>query len=235
MTSPRATTGILLVVIPVVFTLGFTGLQMTFDYPEILRRPASEVLIKFAAAGADLHLYWYAMMAAALTMIPATIGAALLWWRQDHFLAALSAGFGILAGIVQSLGLLRWVMLVPTLAAAYTAPGATEIQQANATAIFDAANAYLGMGVGEHLGYLFTSLWTLVVALLLMSSRRYVAIAGLVVATGVAVGMLEPFGVPLAGQINAISFTLWALWTLVVGVLVLRAPNATPATAPAVA
>ncbi len=222
MTSARTATGILLIAVPVVFTLGFTGLQMTFEYPDILRHPAAEVLTRFAHAGADLHLYWYAMMAAALAMIPAAIGASLLFWKEDNFLAALSAGFGVLAGLVQALGLLRWVMLVPVLAANYVAPGATEAQQGGAVAIFEMANAYLGMGVGEHLGYLFTALWTVTVALLLLPTRRYVAIAGLVIAAGVVTGMAEPFGVPLTGMINSISYTLWAIWTLVFGVLLLR-------------
>ena len=46
---------------------------MTFEYPDILRHPAGEVLTRFAAAGPDLHLYWYAMMSAALLMIGAAI------------------------------------------------------------------------------------------------------------------------------------------------------------------
>jgi hypothetical protein len=220
--NTRSVTGGLLVAVPLVFVAGFTGLQMTFEYPSILRHPAGEVLERFAAGGADLHLYWYAMMIAALGLIPAAIGMAVLLWKRDPFLAALSGGLGLVAGLVQALGLLRWVLLVPVLAATYVAPGATETQRAMAAALFDAANAYLGMGVGEHLGYLFTGLWTLAVAVLLMREHRYVAGVGAVIALGVLAGMAEPFGVPLAGTVNAISFSLWALWTLVLGVVMLR-------------
>ena len=35
-------------------------------------------------------------------------------------------------------------------------------------------------------------------------------------------GMVEPFGVPMSGAINSISYTLWAVWSLVLGVVVLR-------------
>jgi hypothetical protein len=179
------------------------------------------VLEKFAAGGADLHLYWYAMMASALALIPAVIGAALLFSKNDSYLAALSAGFGVLAGLVQALGLLRWVMLVPALAAMYTAPGATELQQANAAAIFEAANAYLGMGVGEHMGYLFTALWTATVAALIRNRWRVMAWLALPLAAGVAAGMLEPFGVPYSGLINTIAFSIWPLWALALGVLII--------------
>jgi hypothetical protein len=222
MTSPRVSTGILLVAIPVVFMAGFTGLQMTFEYPDILRHPAGEVLTRFAAGGIDLHLFWYAMMAAALALIPASIGAGLAFWKNDNFLAALSIGFGVLAGLVQALGLLRWVILVPSLAASYVAPGATEIDQAMAGSVFEAANAYLGVGVGEHIGYFFTGLWTITLSALVFAQWRYLSVAGFAIAAGVLFGMLEPFGVGLAGSVVAISFSVWAVWTLVLGVLMLR-------------
>jgi hypothetical protein len=39
---------------------------------------------------------------------------------------------------------------------------------------------------------------------------------------GVISGMLEPYSVPMTGLINSISYSLWALWTLTLGVVVLR-------------
>ena len=216
------TAGTLLVAVPLIFTAGFTGLQMTFQYPDILRQPAGDVLTRFAAAGADLHLYWYGMMSASLLMIGAVIALGLHLWKHDNLLAAFSIGAGLLAGLVQALGLLRWVMLVPSLAAMYVAPGATEMEQSMAVALFDAANHYLGMGVGEHLGYFFTATWTALAAALLFKTNPILASAGIVIALGVISGMLEPFGVPLTGVINSISYTLWAVWTLIVGIVVLR-------------
>lgn len=226
MTETSRTAGSLLIAVPLLFTAGFTGLQMTFQYPDILRHPAGEVLTRFAAAGADLHLYWYAMMFASLLMIGGVIATGLRFWKDDYLLAALSIGVGVLAGLVQALGLLRWVMLVPSLAAIYVTPGASEIDRAMALALFDGANHYLGMGVGEHLGYFFTGLWTVLIAALLYRSNRLLAVAGLVIAVGVVSGMLEPFGVPMTGAINAISYTLWALWTLILGIVLLRGKTA---------
>lgn len=216
------TAGALLVVVPLIFTAGFTGLQMTFEYPDILRHPAGEVLTRFAGAGADLHAYWNAMMFAALLMTGGAIAAGLHFWKRDSLIAALSIGAGVLAGLVQALGLLRWVMLVPFLAATYVEPDATVAEQAMAVALFDAANHYLGMGVGEHLGYFFTAIWTVLIAALVLRTNRIIAASGFVIAVGVASGMLEPYGVPITGMINSISYTIWALWTLALGVVVLR-------------
>jgi hypothetical protein len=220
--SPRLVAGSLLVAVPVVFMAGFSGLQMSFGYPEVLRHPAGEVLTRFAAGGADLHLYWYAMFASALALIAAAIATGLLYWERDRLVAGLSIGFGALAGLVQALGLLRWVILVPGLAAHYVAPGATEMSQAMDVAIFDFANQYLGAGVGEHVGYLFTAIWTALVSALLVRDHRILAVAGLVIAAGVAFGVLEAFGVGLAGAVVAIAFSLWAVWALLVGIQVLR-------------
>ncbi len=221
MTAARGAAGALLIAVPLVFTAGFTGLQMTFEYPDILRHPAGEVLTRFAHAGADLHVYWYAMMAAAIGLIPASIATGLHLWKRDSLLAGLSIGFGVLAGLVQALGLIRWVMLVPVLAANYTAPSATEIDKAMAVSLFDATNAYLGVGVGEHLGYLFTGVWTLLVSALLFGQQRILAVTGMALSFTVMAGMLEPFGVPYTADINAIGFSLWALWALVLGVMML--------------
>lgn len=222
MTSPRIIAGSLLIAVPAVFMAGFTGLQMTFGYPDILRRPAGEVLSRFAAGGADLHLFWYAMFLSALALVAASIATGLLFWKRDPLLAGLSVGFGVLAGLVQGLGLLRWVILVPMLAAHYLAPGATDMDKAATVAIFDFANQYLGAGVGEHVGYLFTAIWTALIAALIFRDHRILASAGLVIAIGVAFGLLEPFGVELAGAVVAISFSLWAVWALLLGVVVLR-------------
>lgn len=221
MTSAKNTAGLLLVAVPLVFTAGFTGLQMTFDYPNILRYPGGEVLTRFAAAGVDLHLYWYAMMAAALGMIPATVAAGLHFWKRDNLLASLAVSFGTLAGLVQALGLIRWVILAPSLAATYIAPGATDADKAMAVSIFDATNLYLGLGVGEHLGYLFTGVWTLLVSSLLFADRRILSLSGFALSLGVLAGMLEPFGAPAAAAINATAYSLWALWSLILGVMLL--------------
>jgi hypothetical protein len=220
--SPRFVAGTLLVAVPVVFMAGFTGLQMSFGYPDILRHPAGEVLTRFAGAGIDLHLYWYMMFASALALIAAAIASGLLYWERDRLLAAMSIGFGALAGLVQALGLLRWVILIPSLAAHYVAPGATDTSHAIDVAIFDFANQYLGAGVGEHVGYLFTAVWTALLSLLLLRDHRILAVAGLVIAAGVAFGLLEAAGVGLAGAVVAIAFSLWAIWALLVGIQVLR-------------
>lgn len=222
MSRTRMAAGWLLILVPLVFAAGFTGLQLSFGYPDILRKPPGEVLTTFAAVGADVHLYWYLMMSASAAFIPAAIATGVEFRDFGKLAAAFSIGFGVVAGLVQALGLMRWVILIPALAASYVAPVATEFDKGFATAAFDLTNRYLGMGVGEHLGYLFTALWTLAIAVLVWRLWKPLAVVGIVLAIGVAAGMLEPFGMEWAGPVVAIAYSGWALWTLVLGVMVLR-------------
>jgi hypothetical protein len=92
------------------------------------------------------------------------------------------------------------------------------------------------MAVGEHLGYLSTSVWTLLVAAVMLRSAmfgRWLGVSGIILALGIATGLLEPAGLELAGTINTYSYLAWAVWLIVVGVVLLvRQPAATPVLQP---
>ena len=221
----RRLTGLLLILVPVAFTVCFSLLQIQFEYPDILRQPTADVLTKFQAGGAGLIAVWYALTLTAVLFIPVVV-------LLHHLLAERAASvtlwvatvFGIVAGLAQTFGFLRWPFLVPHLAQAYLAPGASEAPRASAALVFEAFHRYAGMAVGEHLGYLSTSVWTFLVALLMLRSPlfgRWLGLSGMLLALGVATGLLEPAGWELAGAINAVSYLAWALWLIVVGVVLL--------------
>ena len=221
----RRLAGILLILVPVAFSLCFTLLQMLFEYPAILRQPTADVLTKFAAGGSGLIAVWYALTLSAVLFIPVVVlFHQVLAERAASTVLRVATVFGIVAGLAQTLGFLRWPFLVPHLAQAYLAPGASEAQRAAAAMVFDAFHRYAGMAVGEHLGYLSTSVWTFLIALLMLRAPlfgRWLGLSGMVLALGIATGLLEPAGLELAGAINAISYLAWALWLIVVGVVLL--------------
>ncbi|NTU78854.1 MAG: DUF4386 domain-containing protein [Chloroflexales bacterium] len=229
----RRVTGLLLIVVPIAFTALFTLLQVQFEYPDILRQPTADVLTKFQAGGPGLIAAWYGLALTAVLFIPVVV----LLHRVlagDHAPVWLwvATTFGVVAGLAQALGFLRWPFLVPHLAQAYLDPAASEAQRAAAAMVFEAFHRYAGMAVGEHLGYLSTSTWTFLVALLMLRAPlfgRWLGLSGMALALGVATGLLEPAGVPVVGAINAISYLAWALWLVVVGaVLLVRRPATAP-------
>ncbi len=221
----RRLTGLLLIIVPAAFTALFTLLQVRFEYPDILRQPTEAVLTKFQAGGSGLIAAWYGLALTAVLFIPVVVLLQRVMAEQDAPPALqVATAFGVVAGLMQALGFLRWPFLVPHLAQAYLDPAASEAQRAAAAMIFEAFHRYAGMAVGEHLGYLSTSVWTFLLALLMLRSPlfgRWLGLSGMALALGVGAGLLEPAGVPLAGAVNAVSYLLWALWLMALGALLL--------------
>jgi hypothetical protein len=234
--SIRRLAGLLLILVPVAFTICFTVLQMQFEYPDILRQPTVDVLTKFQAGGSGLITIWYALTLTAVLFIPVVVLLHHVLARPSSVALSIATVFGVVAGLAQTLGFLRWPFLVPHLAQMYFAPGASEAQRVAAATVFEAFHQYAGMAVGEHLGYLSTSVWTFLIAVLMLRSPlfgRWLGLPGMLLALGIAAGLLEPAGWEPAGAINAVSYMVWALWLIVVGVVLLvRRTDIAPATRP---
>jgi hypothetical protein len=219
----RRLTGGMLVAVPVAFTAIFVALGAVFDYPDILGAPTDEVLRRFAAGGDGLVALWYAFMLTAVGFVP----IAVLLPRVIGLggaLGATSVVFGVLAGALQFVGLARWPLLVPYLAQTYLDPQASPGTREAAAVTFQAFSRYAGGALGEHLGYLFTAALTLLLAAGLVRAGGWPWLGGLgaLSALGVAAGMLEPL-IEAAGTVNAAADSAWALWLVIVGVVVLRA------------
>jgi hypothetical protein len=229
----RRLTAALLVAVPVAFTAIFIALGAAFDYPDILEAPTDEVLRRFTDGGDGLVALWYGFMStgvgfvAIAVLLPRVLGV-------GGALAATSVVVGVLAGALQFVGLIRWPFLVPYLADTYLDPQASAATRDSAAVTFQAFNRYAGGALGEHLGYLFTAGWTLLLAPSVgrVMGQPWLAALGAVSAIGVAAGMLEPL-VEAAGTVNALGYVAWAIWLVIVGVLLLRAP-ATPTPPPSV-
>jgi Domain of unknown function (DUF4386) len=96
---------------PLWFNATFALLGKRFEYPDILRRPTSEVRERFRAGSSGPILLWWAFMLTGLLLI----GGAVLLGQSLGFggIVPLATAIGVLAGLVQMLGLLRWVDLRP--------------------------------------------------------------------------------------------------------------------------
>jgi hypothetical protein len=223
--SVEAIAGAFLILAPLWFITTFALLGMRFDYPDILRRPANEILDRFRAGGSSLVLLWWMFMLSGLLLIPAVVllGQALGFTG----IVPLAVSIGVLAGLVQMLGLLRWVYLVPSLARTNADPGLESRQREAATAVFRAMHQYLGVGVGEHLGYLFTGLWSVLTGIAIVGKALipvWLGWVGIVVGVGLIIGSAEFLGRDeedgwaLAGAAIPILYIAWSLWLLAMGI-----------------
>lgn len=229
--APRAL-GLAAIAFAVAFNIPFATLATTFDYPDILRRPAGEILTLFKAGGPSLVLTWYAFAVAALLFVPLSLALSIDARRltASPGLAVGAAVAGSLAGLAQAVGLVRWVFVVPSLAAAYADPAATDAARMAAENTFNLINLYGGVAIGEHLGQLLTALFVLLLATVQRrEGNRITALIGFVAAAAIAVGANEGLAIALGqsgdmfGLVTVAGFLGLSAWLVATGIAVMRA------------
>jgi Domain of unknown function (DUF4386) len=219
---------VLLIAVPIAFNLAFFELARTFDYPNILRESPDVILRRFAAGGAPLLLRWQALLLSALAMLPLVVLLAIVL-AAPTVLTALSMVIGATAALVQVLGLVRWPFAVPELARRYVAAEGADAASTRQIieVVFASLHRLLGVGIGEHLGYLLTGLWTIVIALSVLSTTALAPWLGwvgfpiggaLIVGSLEFVGPNERAGWSVAGTIVPIAYVAWSLWLIALGI-----------------
>jgi Domain of unknown function (DUF4386) len=225
MSKSRPVTGACAIVLAIIFNVPFSILAATYDYPEVLRRPAGEALDLFAAGGASLILTWHAFALCALALAPMAIALALTPERvaTRPALAIGGAITGALSGLAQAIGLWRWVFVIPMLARTHADPAATPEAKLAAARAFEVLNQYGGVAIGEHLGQLLLALFVgMVAALQFGEGKRISAGIGFATVAAIAVGTGEGLAIALgqsgelfstATIIGFVGLTAWLICT----------------------
>jgi hypothetical protein len=225
--SVQTAAAIVLIAVPLLFNACFALLAQGFDYPDILRRPTHEVLERFRAGGPGLVLVWWLFALSAVLFSALAVLLAVAVADADRAVVVLGAVFGVLASLVQFLGLIRWPFLVPYLARAAADAGPESPRGQAVDVVFQSFNRYLGVAVGEHLGYAFTGIWSVLAGVALIDSTAVAAWLGVI---GIVIGPLfllcslefvgpaEESGWELAGTITPIVYVAWSIWLVAVGV-----------------
>jgi hypothetical protein len=229
--------GLGLVVLGVGMNIPFAVLGATFDYPDILRRPTADVLVRFQAGGPALIATWYAFAAAALGLGPVAIIVHDVLAPGDGrrgssgLRLATLAGLG--AGLVQAMGLVRWVFVVPVLARTYANSAADEATRAAAVVAFESLHQFAGVALGEHLGQMGTAVWAALVARELRQRGgfpRWTAWVGFGGAGLITLGLVEGFATVVAfdpgllGLATPVGYIALSVWMVAVGVNFIRRP-----------
>jgi hypothetical protein len=225
--TTEITAGVLLIVLPIAYNLLYTLLARSFDYPDILRRPTAEVLERFAAGGSRLILTWWAFAMSAVLLAPTAVLVSAALADADRTVLSLATSIGLLAALVQFLGLIRWPFAVPHLAREMADPTSSHTKKEAVDVIFQTQNRYLGVAVGEHLGYMLTGAWTGLVGAAVLQSEVASPVFGIV---GLILGPLfvlgsteflgsnEPPGWKFADTLVPIAYIGWSLWLLALGI-----------------
>jgi hypothetical protein len=225
--STATAAAILLIAVPLAFNLAFGLLATRFDYPDVLRLPTDQVLAKFRQGGSVLVLLWWAFAMTAVLMVPLVVLLGRSLPGADGGLLAVGTAIGVLAALVQVLGLVRWPFLIPYLAREADDPTADPARREAIDVVFQSLNRYLGVAVGEHLGYLLTGSWSVLVGVAIAQSTAapsWLGVAGLCVGAALIlcslefVGGFERSGWILAEKLTPIAYVIWSLWLIATGI-----------------
>lgn len=219
--------GVLLIVLPIAYNVAFTMLARSFDYPDILRRPTNEVLERFAAGGNGLLLTWWAFAMSAVLLAPLAVLLSASLGEANPTLLSLATAMGLLAALVQFLGLIRWPFAVPHLAREMANPTSSANKKEAVDVTFQTLNRYLGVAVGEHLGFMFTGVWAALVGAAILDSdvlHPVFGVVALVLAPLFLIGSMEFVGPneqkgwKHAATIATVAYIGLSVWLLGMGI-----------------
>ena len=215
--------GVLLIADALLSVAPVAVLGAAIGWPASLDNLAAEQLAAVHANAGMVALGYGLYLLYSVLVAPVMIGmAAQVFGGLHRPAAATVAAFGALSALARAIGILRWLTVMPALAAAHAAAGAE--QRAQIELVFNAVTSY-GGGIGEVLGvalFMALSLGTLCAAALRSGGMpRWLASLGLA-STVLLAGLLLPvFGGPeLVPVVAAVS--LLSLWMLAAGVWALR-------------
>lgn len=208
--------GAALLAATVLFVAVFSYLASAFGYPDVLDRPASEVLPALLGLGDTGRLVWIVYALVPLLLVPTGLGVRIATATASPLAGRGALVTGVLAGVSMMIGLLRWPSLHWRLAAQYARADGPD--RATMAAIFDGANSYLGNFIGEFVGELWLNAFFALsaVALAAASGRGWLRSIGLAVS---AIGLVAMFrnATPLVGPVAEINNLVLPLWMAVLG------------------
>ncbi|MGB3790740.1 MAG: DUF4386 domain-containing protein [Phormidesmis sp.] len=230
------TTGRFFIALVVLSNIPYIRLIQIFGYDDVLREPVDVVLTQFQAGGTELILTWLGFALAALLLIPASVllhqVMKLQAQQSDSPVLAIATLMGALSGLLQGIGLMRWVFVVPVLARLYTDASTTSTTREAISIVYQAVHQYGGVVLGEHLGQTLLVGWTIGICLSMRSSllfKSWVAWMGLFTTPLLLLGQSELLATVMPGmpviETTPIGFILWEVWMLVVGISLMRVPR----------
>src|SRR5215211_1332254 len=169
-TTLQQLTGVLFILSAVGFAITSTVLSATFDWPDILRESPDTVLTEFQEGGTSLIWTWFAVAwSYFLLIVPILLLGRVLEREETPYLGA-ATFIGALAVVASLVGFLRWVFVVPELAAMYADPAAYATTREAVVAAYSAQHQFGGALLGEHVGQVLAVVWTVMISVAMLRS-----------------------------------------------------------------
>ena len=217
------TAGIFIILHVVISTAAFLILMVVFQFPDILRAP-SPVRFNLFLENQNIMIPVYYLLA--LTGLFQAIISVLLYqfFKQKNTLINLGLLFGILTGVFQTFGFIRWSFVIPYFA------DLSESSPEMIGVLEGAFNSYAGMAVGEHLGFIMQASWTIFLGVAILKTNmlsKNIGIAGIIIGALTVLFAYEPFGgiFTVFGELTNPVESAWYIWLVFIGVSLFRKAN----------
>ena len=212
--------------------VGFYILAMVFEFPDILRMSAEYRLSLFLENSGIILPTYYLLALTGITQILVSIFLRQVLDDNKGTLVLLATVFGVLTGIFQAVGFIRWPILIPYIADAMANANASGVSKEVVAFAEGAFNRYVGMAVGEHLGFLAQATWTTLIGAAMLSRKlfdRRLAWIGLVIGILTFPMCMEPLGGPFAafGVLTVPVNAAWDIWLILLAISLFRTDAAT--------
>lgn len=218
-------TGVLLILSVVGFFLPFTILLAVLHFTD---QPASIAFPIFQQQSATVLLSYYAVAWSGLLLILAVLMLHRVLVSREMLSMTIATVCGVLGGLMQAIGDLRWPFLLPSLATTYFDPNASQASRSTVVVVFQAVDQIAGVEMGEHLYYLFIGVWSLLVGWYLLRSlrsERWLAWLGIISGCGFLISSIEQFDWSVIGSallvVVVLSRILWSIWLLIMASMLL--------------
>jgi len=211
--------GLLVIIQSLLIFVPMYILGTAISWPDSLDFPADKILpIIHSQATAVSIGYFIYLLYSILFFFTGTLVVSELQKTSTNLanmkLASIAAGLSSLARVI---GILRWLVPFPILAASYVATVDPTIKLTQEM-IFTVVNNY-GGGIGELLGVtIFTSIWMIIVSWEFISQKNlpsWLGYFGLIAALASLALVLEVFGFTVS---VSLSQTLFQIWLLCMGI-----------------
>jgi Domain of unknown function (DUF4386) len=205
--------------------LGFIILSAVFNFPEVLRNPAKDVLPLYAADASTIRPTYWLLMVASLALICVSPELGRILSRHAPGPARLVSGSGVATGVFWALGYSRWSIAMPFVSKLWQSGETTR-----AGDMYEVLNKYAGMTVGEHLGFLMMGVFAIALAVALRTSGigpKWFFPVGVFSGILIAATAYEQYNnIEWIGMVNGVANTIWFIWFAAIGwVLIRRSGN----------
>jgi hypothetical protein len=206
-----------------ILSVCFNMLVGVFEFPEILRATAEYRLTLFMENSHIVVPLYYFLALTGFTQIILSIMLHQSFDDQKSSLVLMTTTFGVLTGIFQVLGFIRWPIVVPYFAEAMN----NNVSMETIAFVEGMLNRYAGMAVGEHLGFFAQAAWTTMLGYVMLQHKLFDRSLGW---TGVLIGLFTfPMSLePLGGAFTIFGELTWPvngalyIWLVIVGISLLR-------------